>query len=167
MFEYSQGPLGDILRTSWGRFESTSQGRPFNVRLRRPQDVRLGRPRDGQLGSLGDVGGGPIFAGWVFCDFFVLLLQFKDSNGPNIHWSNLLWIFPTNIYFRGGFRQIGFLQIDFFFFPIAQLIFCSESLFTKNPFELIFPSLPLQYCSNLFCIFSAKVFAYQRQYSKA
>ena len=90
-FEYSQGPLGDVLRTSWGRPESTSQVRPLNVRLRRPQDVisgrpqvvRLGRPqdvtsglpRDGQIGSLGDVLGtlegdvlgtswGPIFAGW-------------------------------------------------------------------------------------------------------
>ena len=78
-FEYSEDPLGDVLRTSWGRPESTSQGRPLNVRLRRPldvisgrpqdvrlgrpldvisgrpQDVRLGRPRDGQIGSLGDV----------------------------------------------------------------------------------------------------------------
>ena len=70
-FEYSLGPLGDGLRTSWGCPESTSQGRPLSVGLRRPldvisgrpQDVGLGRPRDvrlgcprhGQTGSLGDV----------------------------------------------------------------------------------------------------------------
>ena len=65
----------DVLRTSWGRPESTSKGRPLNVRLRRPLDVISGRPRDGQIGSLGDVLGtlegdvlgtswGPIFAGW-------------------------------------------------------------------------------------------------------
>ena len=86
-----QGPLGDVLRTSWGRPESTSQERPLNVRLRRPmdvisgrpqdvrlrraRDVRLRRPRDGQIGSLGDVLGTlegdvprrlweQIFAGW-------------------------------------------------------------------------------------------------------
>ena len=83
-FEYSEDPLGDVLRRSWGRPESTSQGRPLNVRLGRPQDVRLGRPRDvrserpqdRQMGSLGDVLGTlegdvlgtswrPIFAGWV------------------------------------------------------------------------------------------------------
>ena len=53
-FEYAQGPLGDVLGTSSGRPESTSQGRSLNVRLRYPldvisrcsQDVRLGRPRD-------------------------------------------------------------------------------------------------------------------------
>ena len=71
MFEYSDGPLGDVLRTSWGRPESASQGRTLNVRLRRPldvisgrpwdvrlehrRDVGSGRPRDGQIGSLGDV----------------------------------------------------------------------------------------------------------------
>ena len=62
-FEYSKGALEDVLRTSWGRPESTSQGRSLNVRLGRilnvisvlPQDVRLGRPQDGQIGSLGDV----------------------------------------------------------------------------------------------------------------
>ena len=43
----------DVLRTSWGRPESTSKGRPLNVRLRRPLDVISGRPRDGQIGSLG------------------------------------------------------------------------------------------------------------------
>ena len=47
----------DVLRTSWGRPESTSKGRPLNVRLRRPLDVISGRPRDGQIGSLGDVQG--------------------------------------------------------------------------------------------------------------
>ena len=50
MFEYSEGPLRDVLRTSWGRPESTCQGRPFE-RL----DVISGHPRDGQIGSLGDV----------------------------------------------------------------------------------------------------------------
>ena len=75
-FEYSENPLRDVLRASWGRPESTSRGRAWNVRLGRPldiisgrpQDVRLGRsrdvrsggPRDGQIGSLGagDVGEG-------------------------------------------------------------------------------------------------------------
>ena len=79
-----EGPLGDVLRTSWGRPESTSQGRPVDVGLGRPlgvilgrpQDVRSGRLRDGQIGSLryvlwrleGDVLGtswGTVFAGWV------------------------------------------------------------------------------------------------------
>ena len=90
-FEFSDDPLGDVLRTSWGRPKSNSQGRPLNVRLGRPldvipgrlQDVRLGRPwdvrlgrhRDGQIGSLGESWGtlegdvlgmswGPITAGW-------------------------------------------------------------------------------------------------------
>ena len=81
--ECFEGLLGDVLRTSWGRPESTSQRRPLNVRLGRPldvisgrpQDVRSGRPRDGEIGPLGDVLGtlvgdllgtswGPIFAGW-------------------------------------------------------------------------------------------------------
>ena len=61
-FEYSEGPLGDVLRTSWGRPESTSQGRPLNVGLGRPlnvisghpRDVRSGPPQNGQIGSLGD-----------------------------------------------------------------------------------------------------------------
>ena len=66
-----EGPLGNLLRTSWERPESTSQGRSLKVRLGRPLDVilgrpqdvksghprefRLGRPRDGQIGPLGDV----------------------------------------------------------------------------------------------------------------
>ena len=54
-FEYSEGSVGNVLRTSWGHPELTSQGRPFNIRLGRPQDVRLGPPQDGQIGSLGDV----------------------------------------------------------------------------------------------------------------
>ena len=81
-----QGRLGDVLRTSWGRPETTSQGRPLEVRLGRPQDVRSRRPqdvssvypRDGQIGSLGDLlwmlernvlgtSWGPVFAG---CDGF-------------------------------------------------------------------------------------------------
>ena len=64
--EYSEDPLGNVLRTSWGRPESTSQERPLNVRLGRPlnvisgypQDVKLGRSWDGQIGSLGDVRSG-------------------------------------------------------------------------------------------------------------
>ena len=86
-----QGPLGDVLRTSLGHPETTSQGhlldvrleRPLNLRLgcsldvisRRSQDDRLERPQDGQIGSLGDAletlegdvlrtSWGPIFAGW-------------------------------------------------------------------------------------------------------
>ena len=58
-----QGGLEDVLRTSWGRPESTSLVRPLDVRLgrpldvisKRPQDVSLGRLRDGQIVSLGDV----------------------------------------------------------------------------------------------------------------
>ena len=62
----TEGPLEDVLTTSWERPESTSQGYPLNVRfrlpldvisgrpqdfrLRRPRDVRSGRPRDGQIG---------------------------------------------------------------------------------------------------------------------
>ena len=57
-FEYSEDSLGDVLRMSWGRPESTSKGRPLNVRLGRTLDVISGRPRDGQIESLGDVGGG-------------------------------------------------------------------------------------------------------------
>ena len=113
-FEYSQGPLGDVMRTSWDRPESTSQGRPLNVRLRcpldiisgRPQDVRLGclrdirsgRPRDGQIGSLEDDLGtleedalgtswGPIFAGWesiIHRSFLYLVPQSKSQCSPHI-----------------------------------------------------------------------------------
>ena len=76
-------PLGDVLGTSWGRPESTSQEGPWNVKLGRPLDVRSARPRDvrsrrpwgGQIGSSGDALGtldrdvlglsrAPIFAGW-------------------------------------------------------------------------------------------------------
>ena len=65
-----EGPLANVLRTSWGRPESTSLGYPLKVRLGRPldvisglpqdvrsggpRDVRLGRSRDGQMGPLGD-----------------------------------------------------------------------------------------------------------------
>ena len=58
-FEYSEDPLGDVLRTSWGCPESISQGRPLNVRFGRPLDGISGRPQGrpggGQIGSLGDV----------------------------------------------------------------------------------------------------------------
>ena len=83
-----QDRLGEVLRTSWGRPETTSQGSPLDVRLERLLDVRLGRPQDvisrlpldvnwgrlwdGQIGSLGgrpwEVGGGcwgPTFVDWV------------------------------------------------------------------------------------------------------
>ena len=75
-FEYSEGPLGDVLRTSWEGTESTFQGRPLNVRLRHPQDDRSRRPEDGQIRSLWNVlvtldrdvlgtSWGPIFPDWV------------------------------------------------------------------------------------------------------
>ena len=38
-FEYSEDPLGDALRTSWGRPESASQGRSLEVGGGRPRDV--------------------------------------------------------------------------------------------------------------------------------
>ena len=43
-FEYSEGPLGEVLRTSWRYPKSTSQGRPLNVRLGRPLDFISGPP---------------------------------------------------------------------------------------------------------------------------
>ena len=85
-----QGHLGDVLRTTWGRPESTSQGRPLDVRLgrplevisRRPQDVSSRRPQDSQIESLGDVLGtlvgdlrtswGPMFANWVVVHFKIV-----------------------------------------------------------------------------------------------
>ena len=61
----SKGHLVNILRTSWGCSESTSQGRPFDLRsgipmdiiLGQHQDVRTRNPGDGQIASLGYVGG--------------------------------------------------------------------------------------------------------------
>ena len=41
-----EGPLGDVLITSWGSPESTSQGSPVDVRLGRPLDVILRHPQD-------------------------------------------------------------------------------------------------------------------------
>ena len=55
-FKFSQGPPENVLRTSWGRPESTSQGRPLNVRLRRSLDVISVRPQDVRLGHPHDVG---------------------------------------------------------------------------------------------------------------
>ena len=83
LFECFEGPLGDILRTSWRRPESISQGRPLKVTLGRPQGIRLERPRTGQIESLEDVLGtleldvlgtpwGPIFAGWVISTIYML-----------------------------------------------------------------------------------------------
>ena len=57
-FEYSRGPLGEVLRTSWGSPKSTSQGRPLNVILRRPLDVILGRLQYVRLGRPQDVRSG-------------------------------------------------------------------------------------------------------------
>ena len=54
-FEYSQDPLGDVLRTPWGCPESTFQGCSLNVRLGRRQDVRVRHPWGGQIGSLGGI----------------------------------------------------------------------------------------------------------------
>ena len=82
-FERFEGPVGDVLRTSWRRPESISQGRPLKATLGRPQGIRLERPRDGQIGSLEDVLGtlewdvlgtpwGPIFAGWVISTIYIL-----------------------------------------------------------------------------------------------
>ena len=78
-----QGPLGNVLKTSWKRPETLRLGRPLDVISGRPQDVRSGGPRDvrlgcpwdGQIGPLGDAletlegdvlvtSWGPIFAGW-------------------------------------------------------------------------------------------------------
>ena len=53
--ECFEGLLGDFLRTSWGRSESTSQGRLLNVRLKRPLDVISGRPQDVRSGGFRDV----------------------------------------------------------------------------------------------------------------
>ena len=72
-FEYSEGPVGDVLE----RLEDISNQPHLGVRLERSLDVISGRPqdfrswrlRDGQIGSLGDVlriSWGPIFAGWDF-----------------------------------------------------------------------------------------------------
>ena len=110
-FEYSEDPLGAVLRTSWGCPKSISQGRPMNfrlgrpldvipkrpqdVRLGRPPDVRLGHPQDGQIGSLGDVletwegdvlgtSWGPIFAGWemaVSVQLSSFVFRCKKMNG--------------------------------------------------------------------------------------
>ena len=106
--EYSEGPPGDVLRTSWGRPESNYQGRPLNVGLGRllnvisgrPYDVRLGRSwdvrserlRDGQIGPLVDVLGtlegdvlgtswGPTFAGWVVTE---LIIRGRNLNIPPV-----------------------------------------------------------------------------------
>ena len=85
-FEYSEGPLGDVLTMSWGRTKSTSQGSPLKIRLGRPQDVRSGSPQDGQIGSSADVMAtlegdvlkttwGPIFAGWDTKNMSIKVLQ--------------------------------------------------------------------------------------------
>ena len=92
-FECFEGLLGEVLKTCWGRPESTSQGRPLNVGLGRPLHVISGRPQgvasgysgDGQIGSLEDILGKlegevlgtswkPIFAGWDIKLFLYYLL---------------------------------------------------------------------------------------------
>ena len=47
--------------------------------------------------------------------------------------TNILIITLRNLTvgFYSQVLQNGFLQIDFFFFPIALVIFCSESVFTE------------------------------------
>ena len=58
-----ESPLGNVLKTTWGRPEPTSLERPLKVRLGRPldfllghpQDVRLGCPRDSQIRPLGEL----------------------------------------------------------------------------------------------------------------
>ena len=59
-FEYSEGPVEEVLRTSWRRPDLNSQGRPLNVRLGRSEEVRLERPQDVQIESLGVVLGANI-----------------------------------------------------------------------------------------------------------
>ena len=132
----------------------------------------------------------------MFYDFFVSLLQFKDFNGPNIHFKHFTLYFSygyiseefsflvavgcailtfrnlisksntypqwftqssiilckySNILTNTNILMITHLQIDFFFFPIALVIFCSVFIYL-HIFELIFFLLPLQYCSNLLSI---------------
>ena len=53
-FECFEGLLRDVLRTSWGCPDSTSQGCPSNVRLGLSLDVISGRPQDTRLGSYCD-----------------------------------------------------------------------------------------------------------------
>ena len=65
-FQHSEDPLGDVLKRSWRRPESTSQVRSLNVRLGRLHDVRLRHPDLTSRGLSnrifrgppGDVGGG-------------------------------------------------------------------------------------------------------------
>ena len=90
----------------------------------------------------------------------MFLLQFKDSNGPDIHWSNLLWIFPTNIFWK-RFSSNWIPPNWLFLFSYCTSKFLFIVVVYLNPFKLIFPLLPLQYYFNLLSIFSAKVFAFQ------
>ena len=117
--EYSEGPLGDVLRTSWGRPEFTSHGRLLNVRLERPlnvisgraQHVRLGRPKDvwsghlqdGPIGSLGVVLGTlegdivgtswePIFAGWDDLDYDAIEFPLRGKDFSKIEEKKNIWI---------------------------------------------------------------------------
>ena len=119
-----------LLRTSWGRPESTSQGRPFNVRLRRPRhvisgrprDVRSRRPQDGQIGSLGDVLGTNIYQlGWL-----------QISGFPNI-----LTSFPkewkTKLQLRTKIcsRIMSLLKTGYCFYTY-QIFFSRKSSKNKN-----------------------------------
>ena len=45
-FECFEGPLENVLKTSWRRPELTCQGRPLNVRLGCPLYMILGRPQN-------------------------------------------------------------------------------------------------------------------------
>ena len=75
-FEYFEGPLGNVLRTSWRRPESTSEGHPLNVRFGVTWTSFQGVLKDDQIESLEDVlrmlgegnvlgtSWGPILSGW-------------------------------------------------------------------------------------------------------
>ena len=83
-FQHSEDPLGDVLKRSWRRPESTSQVRSLNVRLGRLHDVRLRHPDLTSRGLSnrifrgppGDVGGG----------------RPRDFLGTNICWDTAHYI---------------------------------------------------------------------------
>ena len=72
----------------------------------------------------------------MFCDCFVSSLQFKDSNGPNIHWRNLLWAFPVNI-FQRWFSSNWNLQNWLLLLSYCTSNFLFRVVIYLNPFELI------------------------------
>ena len=99
-WEYSEDPLGDALRTSWGCPESISQGRPLNVRFGRPLDGislhpqghpdRTSRGRSNRIfrGRPGAAGGG----------------RPRDALGTNICWLgrfSVCWIVGIQFEYLG------------------------------------------------------------------